>query len=124
MPTYRNDSRGTVIIKNIDGVPCPIGPKESIATLEEVCLPGLSLVDSNPAPDLPEPEKLPDPPEVMPEPEPKPEKVPEIEPEPEPEIIELEPEPEPEPITEPEPEKKTKWYNKFIRRKNHADLSQ
>jgi len=125
MPTYRNDSRGTVIIKNIDGVPCPIGPKESIATFEEVNLSGLSLVDSNPVPDPPKPG-----PEIEPETEPIPEPEPILEPEPEPDElpepeVEFEPEPEViEPEPAPEPEKKAKWYKKIFRRKNHADLSQ
>jgi hypothetical protein len=112
MPTYRNNSRGTVIIKNVDGVPCPVGPKEIIATFEEINLPGLSLVDPNPKPE----------PEAKPESEPK--KLPEIEPEPEP-VIEPEPEPEPEakpePVSEPEPEK-AKWYKKIFRRKQDANI--
>jgi hypothetical protein len=106
MPTYRNNSRGTVIIKNIDGVPCPVGPKEIIATFEEINLPGLSLVDLNPKPE--------------PEAKPEPKKLPEIEPEPEP-VIEPKPEPEPKPELEAKPEK-AKWYKKIFRRKQDANV--
>jgi len=50
MPVYRNDSKGTIIIKNLDGAPCPVGPKEIVVTLKEINFPGLSMIDSEPEP--------------------------------------------------------------------------
>lgn len=46
MPTYRNDTRGTILIKNKAGVPIPVRPKETFETYKSITMPGVTLLDA------------------------------------------------------------------------------
>ena len=49
MPTYRNDGKNVLIVERSDGVAVPVGPGESVATIETVTVSGFTQTDAKPA---------------------------------------------------------------------------
>ena len=48
MPTYRNDTKGTVIVENVDGTLIPVAPGESIQTNKVISVTGMTQTASTP----------------------------------------------------------------------------
>jgi len=48
MPTYRNDSKGTIIVENTDGVLVPVAPGESVQTNKVISVTGMTETASTP----------------------------------------------------------------------------
>ena len=48
MPTYKNNSKGTIIVENTDGVLVPVAPGESITTNKVISVTGMTETASTP----------------------------------------------------------------------------
>jgi len=48
MPTYKNNSKGTIIVENVDGNLVPVAPGESITTNKVISVTGMTQTASTP----------------------------------------------------------------------------